>query len=86
MQKTFALCYNLQMYIRVRVFAGMKKEFVRKVKENSFEISVKLPAKQNLANRRVMELMAREFKIPSGKVKMVSGYHSPGKILSVNCD
>ena len=74
------------MYIRVRVFPGMKKEVVKKISDTHFEITVKLPAKQNLANRRVMELIAQEFKIKKGGVRIISGHHSPAKIVSVESD
>ena len=74
------------MYIRVRVYAGMKKEFVKKIKDNHFEIAVSAPAKQNLANKRVIELIAREFKVKKGGVRIVSGHHWPGKIFNVDCD
>lgn len=71
------------MYIRVRVVAGAKKESFEQVSEDSFLISVKDPAEQNLANRRVLELMAGHFDVNPKQVRIISGHHSPGKILSV---
>ncbi len=71
------------MYIRVRVAAGAKKESFEQVSEDSFLVSVKDPAEQNLANRRVLELVAVHFGINPKQVRIISGHHSPGKILSV---
>ncbi len=71
------------MYIRVRVTAGAKKEsLVRKAKDH-FLASVREPAERNLANGRVIELLAASFSVPKGKVRIISGHHSPGKILSI---
>ncbi|MDO8604578.1 MAG: DUF167 domain-containing protein [bacterium] len=71
------------MYIRVRVTAGAKKEtFVQSAKD-SFFVSVKEPALQNLANRRILELVALHFRIDSKQIRIISGHHSPGKILSI---
>lgn len=71
------------MYIRVRVAAGAKNEvFVKKTKD-SFLVSVKDPAEQNLANKRVLELVGEHFGVSPRSIRIISGHHSPGKILSV---
>lgn len=74
------------MYVKVRVRAQSRKEEVKKINEKHFEISVKEKAKQNLANKRVMEIVSKEFKVLIGKVRIVSGHHSPSKILSVDIE
>ena len=66
--------------------AGAKKELVTKRGPDSYDISVREPAERNLANRRVLELVARELGLSVGKVRIVSGHHSPSKILSVMVD
>lgn len=71
------------MYIRVRVSAGAKKESFEQVSEDSFLVSVKEPAEQNRANKRVRELVAGHFGVEPKQVRIISGHHAPGKILSV---
>lgn len=71
------------MYIRVRVLAEAKKESVKKLTEDSFVVAVKAPAEQNLANRRVLELIAEYFSILPKQIRIISGHHAPGKILSI---
>ena len=71
------------MYIRVRVTADAKKESFKKLLENSFLISVKEPAEQNRANARVLLLVAEHFGIESKQIRIISGHHSLGKILSI---
>ncbi len=72
------------MYIKVRVEAGAKKESFEKVSEDHFEVSVKEKAERNLANGRVLLLVARHFSVLQGKVRIISGHHSPSKIFSVD--
>lgn len=71
------------MYIRVRVASGAKKESFVKSAEDSFLVSVKEPAEQNLANKRVLEIFATHFGIEPKQIRIISGHHSPGKILSI---
>lgn len=71
------------MYIKVRVYPGMKKEALTKLQEHYFEIVTKAPAEQNAANRRVVELIAEEYKVTKKQVRLVTGHHSPSKILEI---
>lgn len=71
------------MYIRIRVVAGAKKELLETTGEDSFLVSVKQPAEQNLANRRVLELVAGHFNVEAKQIRIISGHHSSGKILSI---
>jgi uncharacterized protein YggU (UPF0235/DUF167 family) len=73
----------IPMYIRVKVFAGVKKELVKEIGENRLEIHVKEPAEANLANKRVLELVAERLGVLAKKVKIISGHHHPVKLLSV---
>lgn len=72
------------MYIKVKAAAGMKKEGLIQTSSDHFDIFVREKAERNLANRRVCEMIAEFFGIPARKVKIISGHHSPGKILSVD--
>lgn len=71
------------MYIKVRVAAGVKKESFVKKTEDSFLVSVKEPAEQNRANTRIIELVAEHFAISPKQIRIISGHHSPSKILSL---
>ena len=71
------------MYIKVKVFPKSKKESFVVISENKFEIKVKEKAEKNLANKRVLEIIANYFKIRREDVKIISGHHSPSKMLSV---
>lgn len=72
------------MLIKVKVKAGAKNESVRKLSEDRFEIAVRENPEQNLANRRVIALIARQFQVTLHKVRLTSGHHRPSKILSID--
>ena len=74
------------MYIKVKVIVGARGEDFVKVKDDTFAIKVKEPAKNNMANKRVLELVASHFGVPVGHVKIVNGHHSPTKLLSIRED
>ena len=70
-------------YIHVKVIAGAKKEsFVKKTKDH-FNISVKEKAEHNMANKRVIELVAEYFKVPVSKVRIINGHRHPSKLLVI---
>jgi len=71
------------MYVKVRVIAGAKKESVEEVSAGHFKISVKEPAERNLANRRIVELVAAHYKLLPKQVRIISGHTSQSKILSI---
>jgi len=71
------------MYIRVKVKAGAKEENLKKKSETHFDIEVKEKALRNMANRRVLDMVANYFSVSNGKVRIISGHHSPSKILDV---
>lgn len=70
-------------YIHVKVSAGVKKESFKKKTKDHFEISVKEKAERNMANSRVLELIAEYFKIPQNKVRIVNGHRHPSKLLVI---
>ena len=76
--------FHYRMYIHVRVVAGAKKELFEQVSEDHFEAAVREVAERNLANRRVVALVAEHFGVPAGKVRIIHGHHSPAKLLSVD--
>ncbi len=74
------------MYIKVRVTPDAKRETFEQDSPDHFTVSVKEPAEQNRANKRVIALIAEHFYLPIGKVRIISGHHSGGKILSVDIE
>ena len=71
------------MYVRVRVYPGCKRESVRKIEDDRYEIQVREPAERNLANQRLRELLAIEFGVSAKTLRLVSGHRSRTKIFDV---
>ncbi len=71
------------MYIHVKVTSGAKEEAFEKIKELHFVAKVRQKAERNQANIRVCELVALFFGIRDKEVRIVSGHHSPSKLLSI---
>ncbi|HAO64634.1 TPA: hypothetical protein DCQ44_01485 [Candidatus Taylorbacteria bacterium] len=72
------------MYVKVRVISGSKKEEVIVEKPNYFKIFVHEKAKQNLANKRILEIIAKQYNVLPKQVRIINGHHSPSKLLSVD--
>jgi uncharacterized protein YggU (UPF0235/DUF167 family) len=71
------------MYVRVLVHPGMKKELILQESENEYTVSVREKAERNLANRRVVSIIASEFNIEENRVRIISGHRSQRKIISI---
>jgi uncharacterized protein YggU (UPF0235/DUF167 family) len=71
------------MYIKVKVLAGASKELVTQTKSDTFEIRIKEKAKNNAANKRVLEIIAAHYGVPTNGVRIINGHQSPTKMLSI---
>lgn len=71
------------MYIKVRVKAGAKKDEIEQVNENTFNVSVKADARQNMANKSVIRIVAKYLEISENKVRIINGHQSPSKLISI---
>jgi len=74
------------MYIKVKITPNAKKESLEKISDDHFNISVKEKAERNMANNRIIELIAGHFGVSSSAVRIINGHHSSSKMLSVRKD
>jgi uncharacterized protein YggU (UPF0235/DUF167 family) len=70
-------------YVHVKAIAGARKESFKQLKEDHFEAHVKEKAERNMANNRILELVAEHFKFPVKKVRIVNGHRHPSKLLVI---
>jgi len=76
-------------YIHAKVIAGAGKEEFKPSRSRAtgqesadhFEISVREKAERNEANKRVLEIIALHFKIPTSKARIINGHRSPSKLI-----
>ncbi len=71
------------MYIRVEAYPGAKKEKIEKVNNDIFRIEVKEKAERNLANKKILFLLATYFGLSVNKLRLISGHRSRRKIIAV---
>lgn len=70
-------------YIHVKVIAGVKKESFLQKNDDHFEISVREEAERNMANTRVLEILAEALGVTKNKIRIVNGHHSPSKLIVI---
>ncbi len=63
--------------------AKAKEDKFEQVSSDTFKIWTKMPAEQNLANMAVLDMVKKHFPQYNGDIRIISGHHSPSKILSV---
>lgn len=71
------------MHIKVKVWAGVGKEKVKKVSDDRYEVYVKEPAQAGMANKRVQQALAETLSVPVHKLRLVSGFQRPQKIFEI---
>jgi uncharacterized protein YggU (UPF0235/DUF167 family) len=70
-------------YIHAKVFSSARQESFKQKSEDHFEIFVKEKAERNMANARVIELLAKHFKVSKLKIRIINGHHHPSKLMVV---
>ena len=68
------------MKIKVKVKPNSKENNIDKIKDNEYKVSLKEPAKDNMANISLIKLLSKYL---NKKVKIKSGFSSKNKIIEV---
>jgi len=71
------------MKIFVKVKTGAKEEKIEKASENNYVVSVKEQPKKGLANKAVIRILGRYFKVSQKNVVIVSGFSSRKKSIKI---
>ena len=71
-------------YVKVFVTPDAKRESVEKKGDGILAIATREPASQNRANDRVRQIVADHFSVPLGKVRILTGHRSRGKMISIS--
>lgn len=72
------------MYIKVRVITKAREDKVEEISPSEFKIWTKAKPERNQANESVIALVRKHLKRYNGDIRIVSGHHSPKKILSLD--
>jgi len=71
------------MLIKVRAKPKSKKEGVKKLAGEFFEVRVNAPPEKGRANERIRELLAEYFGVPKSRVRLIRGETSRDKVFEV---
>jgi len=70
------------MKILIKVAPNSRVEEVISDKDK-FLVRVKEPAKEGKANKAVIRLLAKHFKVPQSSIRVVSGLGSKNKVIEI---
>jgi uncharacterized protein YggU (UPF0235/DUF167 family) len=70
-------------YIKVIVSTNMKKDAITLKSSDHFLVNVKEKPENNMANKKVIELLSIYFKISKNKIRIINGHHHPHKLIIV---
>ena len=71
------------MQIRVYVVPDARREKFEHSGDNTFDISIREEAEGNMANKRVVELIAEFYEVPQERVRILTGHRSRTKLLTL---
>lgn len=72
------------MILEVRAKAKAKKEYVKTITQNVYEVAVKEPPHRGKANERIIEHLSIHLGIPKNSIKLIRGTGSRLKLFKVN--
>ena len=79
----FVIMYNHKVLITVRAKPGVKKEYIKRLDAESFEVAVSEPPVKGRANAAIIKALALHFNIPSYQVSIISGNTSRLKKVEI---
>ncbi len=71
------------MKIKVKVKPNAKKNEVKKIEEGFYEVRVTVVPEKGKANKKVIELLSKELKVPKSRIKLIRGETSKEKIFEI---
>ena len=71
------------MKIKVRVKPNASKNELIEISPGYFEAKVSVPPEKGKANQKVIEMLAKHFKVPKSKIELLSGASYKEKIFEI---
>ena len=72
------------MKVFVKAFPNSKEEKVSENEDGSLSVKVKAQAKDGKANKAIINILAKHFKVPKSSVNIKAGHTSRGKIVEID--
>lgn len=74
---------GISAHIKVRVFTDSSLEVVTRSDDNTFRVFLREPAKQGLANKRLLKVLHGSLEPKPRRLRIVTGEHSPSKVIAI---
>lgn len=71
------------MLVKLKVHPASKKSAILKKSDDAYEIWVRAPAENGLANKEALATLAQAVGCPAKKIIIVKGSTSPSKIVKI---
>ncbi len=71
------------MIIKVKVKPNAKKNEIKQIEENFYEVRVTVVPEKGKANKKVVELLSKHFDVPKSRIKLVRGETSREKLFEI---
>ena len=72
-----------RLVLEVIVKPNSSKESLKEISERVLEARVKEPPTEGRANKRLIELLAKHFKVPKSRVRIKRGASSKRKLVEI---
>jgi uncharacterized protein len=70
--------------IKIKVIPNSKVEKIIELDANNFKIKLMAPALENKANKALLEILSRHFKVAKSKITILRGETSREKTVSLS--
>ncbi len=71
------------MKIKVKVKPNAKKEEIKQISQDFYEVRVTVVPEKGKANQKVMEILSKHLKVPKSHIKLIRGEKSREKIFEI---
>lgn len=71
------------MRIKVKVKPNSRSNEVKELEKDYYEVKVSVPPEKGKANKKVVELLSKHFKIPKSKINIISGELFKEKVIEI---
>ena len=74
---------SLMRKIDVKVITRAKKEGIEEISRDNYRIKISCTPEKGKANKKITEILSREFKIKKQGIRIVKGLKSSKKIIEI---
>ncbi len=71
------------MKIKVKVKPNARKEEIKKISEDMYEVKVTVVPEKGKANKKVIEVLSKYFNVSKSRIKLVKGEKSKEKLFEI---